>query len=71
VRTVKFVTVIALLALTLGIAAQNTAVVAVRFLVWQTEMSVFPLIAITLGIGFMLGLAASFVLRVSRAVRPK
>ncbi len=68
-RSIKLVAVLVLLALALGVAAQNSAVVAVRFLVWQTEMSVFPLLAITLGAGFMLGLATALGLRVSRSSR--
>lgn len=68
-KALKLTALAVMLLLALAVAAQNTAVAAVRLLFWQVEMSIFLLIALTLGAGVVLGLAAGVVLRVSRTSR--
>jgi len=68
-KALKLTALAVMLFLALAVAAQNTAVATVRLLFWQVEMSIFLLIALTLGAGVVLGLAAGVVLRVSRTSR--
>jgi len=68
-KALKLTALAVMLLLALAVAAQNTAVAAVRLLFWQVEMSIFLLIALALGAGVVLGLAAGVVLRVSRTSR--
>ncbi|HSB62397.1 MAG TPA: LapA family protein [Vicinamibacteria bacterium] len=53
-----------LLASTALVAAlQNTEVVSLRFLVWEARVSQVALMLVTLGVGFLLGVLATLLIR--------
>jgi uncharacterized integral membrane protein len=61
VRDLKTIITVALLALVVLFAVQNAVVVDVRFLFWDFPMPRVFLVALLLGVGFVIGFLAARV----------
>ena len=65
-NNLRLVTLLALALTALIAVLQNTEVVAVRFLLWETQVSQVALTLLTLVIGFLLGVLGTLWLRRKR-----
>jgi len=62
-RKVKIGLLLLLSSTALVAALQNTEVVTLRLLAWEARVSQVALILVTLGIGFVLGVLATLLIR--------